>query len=172
MNSRRILSALQEVLEQGLCLLNGLEAETYAEKIPVAYNASIGAHYRHSLDHFCCLFTALDSGEVNYDCRARDPRIETDPNYALNETRRLLALSQEIELEAMDLPVRVRCKVSYAHDDSPELSSVFGREVMYSIAHAIHHYAMIGIICRLQGSALPEGFGVAPSTIQHQKVAA
>jgi hypothetical protein len=171
MNSRRILSALQEVLEQGICLLDGLDSQTYSEKMPVAYNASIGAHYRHCLDHFTCLLASLASAEINYDCRARDLRLETNPELALIETRRLLELSRTLENSIVALPLQVRCKVSYHHEESPVVPSTFGREVMYSVAHAVHHYALIGVICGLQGRALPQGFGVAPSTLNHQKAA-
>jgi hypothetical protein len=40
---------------------------------------------------------------------------------------------------------------------------------MFSISHAIHHYALISMICRYLGITLPEGFGVAPSTIHYRK---
>ncbi len=62
-----------------------------------------------------------------------------------------------------------RCEVSYAHGDSPVTGSTFGREMVYSVAHAIHHYALISIMARLMDAKLPEHFGVAPSTVAHQK---
>ena len=43
---------------------------------------------------------------------------------------------------------------------------------MFSISHAIHHYAVIAMICRLLGALLPEGFGIAPSTVQYRKESA
>ena len=46
--------------------------------------------------------------------------------------------------------------------------SSLGRELVYAIAHAIHHYALISIMARLMEARLPENFGVAPSTVTHQ----
>jgi hypothetical protein len=39
---------------------------------------------------------------------------------------------------------------------------------MYVVAHAVHHYALIGIMGGLMGMKMPAGFGVAPSTVKHQ----
>ena len=62
----------------------------------------------------------------------------------------------------------VTCKTSYAASSSQQSPSTVGREVMYVVAHAVHHYALIGIMAGLMGVGLPPGFGVAPSTIKHQ----
>jgi hypothetical protein len=42
---------------------------------------------------------------------------------------------------------------------------------MYSVAHAVHHYALIGVMGGLMGFTMPAGFGVAPSTLKHQAAA-
>jgi hypothetical protein len=55
---------------------------------------------------------------------------------------------------------------------SPVVHSSFEREVMFSISHAIHHYALIAMICRSLGALLPEGFGIAPSTVHYRKESA
>jgi hypothetical protein len=39
---------------------------------------------------------------------------------------------------------------------------------MYAVAHAVHHYALIGIMGGIMGLRMPPGFGVAPSTLKHQ----
>ena len=39
--------------------------------------------------------------------------------------------------------------------------------MVYAIAHAIHHYALISVMSRLMDANLPEHFGVAPSTVAH-----
>jgi hypothetical protein len=61
--------------------------------------------------------------------------------------------------------------VSYVHGDSSVTGSTYGREFVYSIAHAIHHYALISVMARLTQTELPPGFGVAPSTLAHRKAA-
>ncbi len=166
-----IKAAVIEALRQGECLLEALSDETYNRSVPDAFDATIGGHYRHCLEHFEAL---LPTGpgrttEVDYDARKRDRRVETDRGHALERTR-VLAREIESRLDAEVLSdfVRVRCKASYVRADSPPVISSLGREVMYTIVHAIHHYALISIMCRLMRVRLPEGFGVAPSTVQHR----
>jgi hypothetical protein len=38
---------------------------------------------------------------------------------------------------------------------------------MYAVAHAIHHYALIAVMCAILEIPVPAGFGVAPSTLQY-----
>jgi len=65
-------------------------------------------------------------------------------------------------------PLTVTCKTSYATSGSQLSPSTVGREIMYSVAHAVHHYALIGVMGGIMGLHLPPGFGVAPSTLKHQ----
>jgi hypothetical protein len=62
----------------------------------------------------------------------------------------------------------VTCKTSYRTSDSQVSPSTVGREIMYSVAHAVHHYALIGVMGAIMGIPMPAGFGVAPSTLKHQ----
>ena len=62
----------------------------------------------------------------------------------------------------------VTCKTSYSTSGSQASPSTIGREIMYSVAHAVHHYALIGVMGGIMGMKLPPGFGVAPSTLKHQ----
>lgn len=167
-----IVAASLEILDQGAELVASIDDDVYRRKLPAAFHASIGGHYRHCLDHFHSIVAAADPDEVDYDQRRRDPLIETERFAALNETRRLRdALSGA---DALDLGrlVRVICKTSYAEGGSQQGRATVGRELMYAVAHAVHHYALIGIMANLQGVALPSGFGVAPSTIKHQQALA
>ena len=109
----------------------------------------------------------MDRDEIDYDHRERDPRIETQPDFALTVTRELRMRLEQLPTEALEARVRARCEVSYAHGDTPVTGSTVGRELVYAIAHAIHHYALISIMARLMNAKLPEHFGVAPSTVAH-----
>jgi len=166
---RRILDAAAGLLRQGIDLLGVLTTETYTHRVAVAFNGSIGGHYRHCLDHFSSLLNGLDSDLVDYDRRERDPRLEADPEFARGVTRRMLAAFEGLEPSMLATPVTVRCEVSYEHGGSPATRSTLGRELAYAIAHGIHHYALIGVMARLQEARLPETFGVAPSTLAHRR---
>jgi uncharacterized damage-inducible protein DinB len=171
-DARRTLAAAVTILEQGEDLLAALTAEAYTRCVPLAFNACMGGHYRHCLDHFTSVFRGLDADEVDYDHRERDVRIESEPEFARKATRQLRRQLEQFALGMFDTPVRVRCEVSYARGDSPVAGSTFGREIVYAIAHAIHHYALISIMARSMEVKLPAHFGVAPSTVAHQKAGA
>lgn len=170
-DQRRIVDGAIAILRQGEDLLGALSADAFTRRVPIAFNAAIGGHYRHCLDHFASLLRALDQDEVNYDHRERDTRIETQPEFALAVTRQMRARLQELPAEVLDATIKARCEISYAHGDSPATGSTFGREMVYAIAHAIHHYALISVMARLMDVKLPEHFGVAPSTVAHQRTA-
>ena len=166
-DARRIVYAAVAILAQGEDLLRALSADLYTRRVPLAFNACIGGHYRHCLDHFTSLLRGLDADEVDYDHRERDARIESQPDFALMLTQQMRSQLERLPLSALDGRVRARCEVSYAHGDAPVTGSTFGREMVYAIAHAIHHYALISVMARLMDAKLPEHFGVAPSTVAH-----
>jgi hypothetical protein len=166
--NRELIQSVSESLRQGEILLAGLTDESYTRKIPIAFDASIGGHYRHCLDHFRALLTGAAAGDLNYDQRERGTLIETDRFAALNATRALREGFEKLTPDCVLRPLVVTSQTSQATSDSQECSSTVGREIMYSVAHAVHHYALIGIMARLMGLTLPEGFGVAPSTLKHQ----
>lgn len=174
MNARIILDSMTEVLSQGESLLMALDDRAYVTKIPAAFNASIGGHYRHCLDHFRSVFEGLepDVAEINYDNRKRDPRIETIREVALVHTRELLRASEQLEEWQLERFAWARSRVSYVADDSPSARSTVGREIMFCVVHAIHHYALVSVMCGMMDFPLPEGFGVAPSTVKHNQDAA
>ncbi|MDB6066416.1 MAG: DinB family protein [Pedosphaera sp.] len=149
-----------------------LKPETYNRKNVIVFNASIGGHYRHCLDHFTSLLRGLNQAEINYDQRDRDARIETQPAFALNLTRQMRQALEQLTSDSLETRVTARCEVSYRHGDSPRTYSTCGRELVYAIAHAIHHYALISVMSRLMEIKLPPHFGIAPSTVAHQAFAA
>lgn len=168
MNSAQLRNAVLGVLDQGVALLSTIDPAHYTERIPSAMNASIGAHIRHCLDHFETLLGGHDASLVDYDARKRDQRIETDPQFALKCTQEMRIAYGKLTDDCFDREVAVRCQVCYDSDESPLVSSTFGREAMYSVVHAIHHYALINVMCEILRIPTPQGFGVAPSTLNHE----
>lgn len=167
--NQELIASVVETLSQGEALLVELGDDLYTRKVPVAFNASIGGHYRHCLDHFRSLLDAAASGDLNYDHRERGTLIESDRFAALNATRELREGYQRLDAALLARPLAVTCKTSYATSGSQVSPSTVGREIMYSVAHAVHHYALIGVMGGLMGLTLPPGFGVAPSTLKHQE---
>src|SRR3974390_1527876 len=165
---RVLITSVIEVLNQGEVLLSELDDESYVRKLPAAFNASIGGHYRHCLDHFRSLLDAANGGSLNYDHRERGTLIESDRFAALNATRALREACEQLSAGCLDRNLMVTCKTSYAASGSQVCHSTVGREIMYVVAHAVHHYALIGIMGGLMGLQMPAGFGVAPSTVKFQ----
>jgi DinB family protein len=159
--------AVAEVLRQAESLLNSLSDENYTRKLPVVFGSTIGGHYRHCLDHFQSLLQGLDADEINYDHRERNPRIENDRVLALAETHRILRAFGSISTPFLDCPINVRSKVNYESDTASLIASTVGREIMYAVAHAIHHYALIAVMCGILDVPLPAGFGIALSTLKY-----
>src|ERR1041385_476157 len=118
-HTQRILAAAIDILTQGEDLLRSLSAENYTRRVPVVFNAAIGGHYRHCLDHFTSLLLALDADEVDYDHRKRDPRIETQPEFALALTAEMHRTLEQLTPDALCTEVKARCEVSYTHGNSP-----------------------------------------------------
>ncbi len=65
--------------------------------------------------------------------------------------------------------MKMRCALADDDGEVPMVGSTLGREISYAVMHAVHHYALIGIMCRLQGVEVPKGFGVAPSTQRYER---
>src|SRR5579862_8672593 len=112
MSIEQLLAAMDEVLEQGEALLTGLSDVQYAHGVPGA--GSIGAHYRHSLEHFQILFEAVKGSHIDYDQRARDARLETKRLAALKITRDFRQAAHFLLTLAPERPIETRSKISYA----------------------------------------------------------
>jgi len=149
----RLFSQLAELLIQ-------LSDEEYSRPIGLLSEASIGQHVRHVIECFQELTEGHPAGEVNYDLRKRDRRLETDRMFA----RSRMAF-MESALGRSDKPMKFRA----AFDEGVEvtLSSTYYRELMHNLDHAIHHMAMIRVgLTTIPSIALPEEFGVAYSTLK------
>ena len=169
LENTELLESVLEVLRQGETLLAGISDIHYTRKIPVAFNASIGGHYRHCLDHFRSLLAAASSGDLNYDHRERGTLVETDRFAALNATRELLEGYANLNPFLLSRQLDVTCKTSYSTSGSQSSPSTVGREIMYAVAHAVHHYALIGVMGGIMEMPMPAGFGVAPSTLKYEQ---
>lgn len=155
-------------LKQGLTLLSQLDDSAYSASVEQCYGSSIGGHMRHNVDHYYSLLKGVESGEIDYDARLRDPRIENEAACAIEALTDILdGLPQ---LSDADLEKRVRVKMDCGSDESSLGSeSTVRRELQFLMSHTVHHYALIAVMATLQGIRLPSDFGVAPSTLKHRQ---
>ena len=150
-------------LEEAIAVLGELPADEYSAESPVG--STVGAHFRHVLDHYLCLLDGLDSGLIHYEGRRRDPIIETDREAALALASGVTARLRALPASVLHRPVRVRCMggelAEIHHGDH---SSTAPRELHFVLLHAVHHYSFIAVELRRRGYSPDPDFGVAPAT--------
>ena len=196
---RALIKSNLAILSQKIALLDILvgkhgasQASDAFQKICPIVGASIGQHYRHSMDHVelaaLVASSAQDSstqqqqiGDLHYDLRVRGGTLEKD----LVESRKRLCDVTDVfrslnttivdEDGGIPTPTPVTAYFNLVADDDAEigLPSTVERELGFCAHHAIHHLAMVRIICvqtvGLSEHELPDGFGRAPSTILFDK---
>ena len=168
MEAPELVGAAQDVLLQGLGLLFELGDHTFSRAAGAPFNASIGQHYRHIVEHFHSLIVGVRTGEVNYDARERNPRLQGEVTYASIATCDVLRALKRYTKEALTRPCKVINSVGYGTSNPSTFESNVSRELAYCIGHAIHHYAIVRLICHEIDVEVPVEFGVAPSTLRHR----
>lgn len=162
--TKHLLQTNIDALEEGAALLALLEPEQYTQGFKPAFHSTIGAHFRHVLEHYRCFIKQLNSGTICYDSRDRDQLLECDFGYA-NQTLSELKVALG-ELESKDLSVA--CQISDQQATAPVATTVY-RELLFLQSHTMHHYAIIGAMTRSFGTRPADDFGVAIATREHQK---
>jgi len=168
MNRAALISAAEDVLQQGLAMLDNTDQESYAGKEEGPWGSSIGAHYRHVLDHFVCLIEGLWDFQINYDRRDRNRDIESSVEVARQATNGLIETLTTIPDDVLKRECTVVYSVGYGEAETQAVRSVIARELMFCVGHAIHHYAIVKLLCSLKAVPLPYEFGIAPSTLKYQ----
>lgn len=160
MNSLLLLN--RDLLQQLWTPLEKISETNYQNSDAASFEASIGDHVRHVLDHYQCFLEGLPKGKINYDHRRRENLIATDPAYARQEIGRFNQLLVELG-EEKDRPLKI---FSDDMEDQSAASSL-SRELLFLLSHTIHHCALIRPQCQRLKIALSDSFGMAPSTLTH-----
>ena len=156
------------LLEQLEALVATMPTDVYRRNNHEYFGSGVGKHVRHILDFYERFLDGCD-GSIDYDARKRDARVEQDPGEA---SRRAAAYSGALALleeETREHRVRVRTCTHGFSDGSVTVASSLERELAHLSSHTIHHFALIATILRIQGISPPEDFGVAPSTLRHER---
>jgi hypothetical protein len=176
MTTSSLASSVQDVLAQGLLFLDRLSEdrlseEVYARPLTGVFTGSLGAHYRHILDHFLCLIEGIRTGKVNYDLRRRDPLLENSIAQAHLATEALMDEFCDLAPDTLQQECLVSYRVAYGDGREEAVPSNVAREIMFCVGHAIHHFAILKLLCAGAGVDLPYEFGIAPSTLKHLETA-
>ena len=162
--SEKLLDANIDVLQEGRSMLALLAPEQYIQGYKPAFASTIGAHFRHVLEHYRCFLNHLSLGEICYDSRERDQSLESDHSYALSTINDLCAALDKLKGQ---IDINSSCEVKDMQTPVP-VTSTLERELLFLQAHSTHHYAIIAAMCRMLGARPAEDFGVAIATRDHQ----
>ena len=160
--------AINNVFIQLTDTLQQLSAEQYKQPSKILFNATIGQHTRHIVELFIELDKGYETGTVNYEKRKRDYLIETDKDFAAS-----LLFEIYNRLNKPDKELILESNYDEHSNEVIAIKSNYYREVIYNLEHTVHHMALIRVgVTEVSGIKLPEGFGVASSTIKYRKVCA
>jgi hypothetical protein len=156
--NKNILNQLRQVLVQ-------MDGDVYKKPLKVLNNSTIGQHVRHVIEFYTCLYSGIETNQIDYDSRQRDMQIETDKQYSLNILDKINSL---LEIDHDDASLMLRTSFG---QEFILVSTTFQRELTYLIEHTIHHLAIINIAINdsLPSIIVPKHFGVAFSTITYQE---
>lgn len=181
-------------LRQGAALLRAMSDEDFLRVRPPLYASNVGAHVRHVLDHYRQFLDGVVARAVDYDQRQRDATLETDRRCAIATLealcRELRALADPAAKHPGEAVLDVRMKTGVtahtatpphthvANIDAPGIGagdgggavarSTIARELQFLVSHTVHHWALIAFMLRSEGLAVPEGFGISPSTLEYR----
>jgi len=167
-HGRKLVGDLNATLEQGVSLLEALTDDQYTAALPKMGASAIGAHYRHHLDHVRSVVIALSTGCVDYDDRVRGTDIEFDRGVAIHATRELMDRLSDLSEAKLAQSMLVQQRSCASGEARPESPTTLMRELAFLQSHAVHHYAVMGLIARLHGVCPPKCFGVMPSTLNYE----
>jgi hypothetical protein len=160
--------AVEDILSHGIALLEDCSANAYVQSHATMFGASIGQHYRHVLDHFLCLAGGMLTSEISYDERQRSTALETDIEHAMTVTTMLVRFFQTTTEQELKRPCMVTSALDYSEQKSITVQSTFERELAYCVSHAVHHFAIVRLMCVAVSVQVPAEFGIAPSTLRHR----
>lgn len=159
-----------ESLLQARDFLCCLSQAQYTEICKPYAQSCIGGHIRHVLDLFLAIKLGFENGDlVDFDFRRRGHAIESSISVALSEIDDhidwLCSVFTSADIDALlERSVHVKTEVCFEQTKWSQLQSSFGRELVFVASHAVHHFALAGMIAKIQKVPLSQSFGIAPAT--------
>lgn len=158
----QLKDSIQSIFVQLTETLNHLSDSQYSSPSSVLTNATIGQHVRHIIELFQGLENGYETGIVNYENRKRDRRIENDRKLAIQLMHDIYS-----RIDRQDKSLVLEANYNEHSQNHLHIHTNYYRELVYNLEHAVHHMALIRVgLAEVTDLKVPEGFGVATSTIK------
>jgi len=173
METRNPHAALWEMnqrwLGQALELLGRIDHARFSTSPAGFAPHRVSGHLRHIVEFYECFLDGMESLQINYDARRRDPSIEVSQPAAADRIRSIMARLHPASGPRSEgiVLARIEDADGLGIADPFVISSV-GRELMMLSSHTIHHFALTAMTLRAHGFDVDPDFGVAPSTLRFQ----
>ena len=160
-----IYAPLVRVLDELASMLMQVTPSAYTARPLLGVSGSIGEHVRHALDHVTAFAAARQPQVLTYDRRERGTAVEGDSGAALGAVLRIKAALTATTTAAarLDEPIAVSAILSRG-SEPVSMRSTLGRELAFVVSHTVHHQALIAMLLAVNGSGVPDSYGLAPST--------
>ena len=157
-----LINGLQSVIHDYQHALQTLSAEDYCAT-PDG-QSSIGAHVRHVLEFMQVLATQITDGVIDYEARAHDVSLESNPQAVAETLPKLLTtFRHQVEKYGLYRLLLLKETTVVGHPKVTTTSSI-GREILFIIQHSVHHLAIIKMKADSMGIAMDGDIGVANAT--------
>ena len=157
-----------DILSQLGAVCKQLKDDSFSQSLNILSDNSIGKHIRHIIEFYDLMMIGNQTGSVDYDKRSHDKVLEENRVLAIEKMN---ALSKEILSIESDKAIEMTANYSIDEVNPISINTTLYRELQYNIEHAVHHMAIIKIalLNDFANVEIPEGFGIAYSTIKYQR---
>ena len=160
-----ILAGTLDALQRCAVVVDHLDTDQFAGLI--AGESGVGPHLRHCVEHFVCLLDGLNGEVIDYDSRARDEELETNPDSFRQTLARVETALDGLDPKSLTRVVCVR-QIPSEGADAVTVESTLARELLFLTNHTVHHIAIVRMLANALGVTLPESLALAPSTATYR----
>lgn len=156
------------LINQLIPVLDELPDKGYSKPLEEYNQSTIGQHIRHTLEFYTTLMNGVDQSIICYDNRERQLIYEVNTQAAIDK---LLNIKQWLGNVNIDQSLTLISSLAYDNESNDRITTTLKRELIFAFDHTVHHMAIVKIGLRINFPEieLDPTFGIAPSTIKHQK---
>ena len=167
MSLNNICRCNEELLSELIGAIHQLPIGVYSARTPNTNGQSIGAHARHIIEFYQCLFSGLEQQKINYDVRPRDPNCQVEEDAGIASLKSILIELTNLRLSSSLSEVTLTSVID-DEGQSLTITTSLQRELLFLHSHTTHHMAIINLLMRQAGHPPEYELGVANSTQIHR----